>query len=145
MKSVGDILKEKGRDVWTLGPQATVFDALALMAERNVGAVLVMESGRLAGIISERDCARKLDIKGRSSSSTLVSEIMTGTVVYVHPEQTLEECMGLMTSRRIRHLPVLEGDTLVGVVSIGDVVKAVIAEQGFLIEQLTNYITGKGR
>ncbi len=145
MKSVGDILKEKGRDVWTIGPQATVFDALALMAERNVGAVLVMESGRLAGIISERDCARKLDIKGRSSSSTLVSEIMTGTVVYVHPEQTLEECMGLMTARRIRHLPVLEGDTLVGVVSIGDVVKAVIAEQGFLIEQLTNYITGKGR
>ncbi len=145
MKTVGDVLKEKGKNVWTIGPQATVYEALTLMAERNVGAVLVMDAGRLAGILSERDCVRKLDLKGRSAAATRVSEIMTESVVYVHPEQTMEECMGLMTSRRFRHLPVFEGDRLVGVVSIGDVVKAVIADQGFLIEQLTNYITGKGR
>jgi CBS domain-containing protein len=145
MKTVGDVLKEKGRAVWTIAPQATAYEALTLMAERNVGAVLVMESGKLVGILSERDCVRKLDIKGRSPASTKVSEIMTETVVYVRPEQSMEECMGLMTSRRFRHLPVLDGEALVGVVSIGDVVKAVIADQGFLIEQLTNYITGKGR
>ncbi len=145
MKTVGDVLKEKGTNVWAIDPQSTVYDALMLMAERNVGAVLVLEAGSLVGILSERDCVRKLDIRGRSPATTRVSEIMTESVVYVHPEQTMEECMGLMTSRRFRHLPVLDGGRLVGVVSIGDVVKAVIADQGFLIEQLTNYITGKGR
>ena len=145
MKIVADILREKGGSAHTIGPLATAFEALELMAARNVGAVLVVESSGLVGILSERDCVRKLEIKGHAARDTRVGDIMTASVFYVHPEQTIEECMGLMTNHRIRHLPVLEGGSLVGVVSIGDVVKAYIAEQGFLIEQLTDYITGKGR
>jgi CBS domain-containing protein len=145
VKTVADVLREKGGTVHSIGPNATVYEALELMARQNIGAALVVEGERLAGIVSERDCVRKLELRGRSARDTRVGEIMTGSVFYVQPEQTIEECMGLMTSHRIRHLPVLQEGRIRGVVSIGDVVKAYIAEQGFLIEQLTNYITGKGR
>jgi CBS domain-containing protein len=145
MRVVRDVLKEKGSDFWSVGPEDTVFRALEVMAEKNVGAVLVMEAGALKGILSERDYARKVALKGRMSKDTRVREIMTENVISVHPHQSIEECMALMTGNRIRHLPVFEGDRLAGVISIGDVVRAIIEEQGFMIEQLTDYITGKSR
>jgi CBS domain-containing protein len=125
-----------------MAPDATVYDALKLMADRNVGAVLVMDTDRLVGILSERDYARKVILHGKSSKDTSVREIMTQRVVYVRPEQTAEECMALMTDKRVRHLPVLEDDQVVGVISIGDVVKSIISEQEFIIEQLERYISG---
>ena len=143
MTMVSHILQSKGYDIWSIPPDATVFDALSLMAEKNVGAVLVMDAGLLVGILSERDYARKIILKGRASHDTRVREIMTENVVCVRPDQTTEECMALMTDKRIRHLPVIEGAKVMGVVSIGDVVKAVISEKDFVIEQLENYITGK--
>jgi CBS domain-containing protein len=141
MAFVSEILRAKGSDVWSVRPSTPVYEALELMAEKNIGAVLVVEGGSLVGILSERDYARKVILKGRSSQSTRVREIMTDRVVYVRPSQTTEECMALMTSHRIRHLPVMEQGKLLGVVSIGDVVKATIAEQAFTIEQLEHYIT----
>jgi CBS domain-containing protein len=144
MKTVSMLLRAKGPEVLSIVPDAPVFDALALMAERNVGALLVMEAGRLVGIFSERDYARKVILKGKTSRETPVREIMSSHVVSIRPEQTIAECMALMTERRIRHLPVLEGDGLVGIISIGDVVKAIITEQEFVIEQLQSYITGGG-
>ena len=144
MKTVSMLLRAKGPEVLSIVPDAPVFDALALMAERNVGALLVMEAGRLVGILSERDYARKVILKGKTSRETPVREIMSSHVVSIRPEQTIAECMALMTERRIRHLPVLEGDGLVGIISIGDVVKAIITEQEFVIEQLQSYITGGG-
>ncbi len=144
MKTVSMLLRAKGPEVLSIVPDAPVFDALALMAERNVGALLVTEAGRLVGIFSERDYARKVILKGKTSRETTVREIMSSHVVSVRPEQTITECMALMTERRIRHLPVLEGDELVGIISIGDVVKAIITEQEFEIEQLQSYITGGG-
>ncbi|MCG2768309.1 MAG: CBS domain-containing protein [Chloroflexota bacterium] len=143
MTMVSRILQSKGYDIWSIPPDATVFDALSLMAEKNVGAVLVMDAGLLVGILSERDYARKIILKGRASHDTRVREIMTENVVCVRPDQTTEECMALMTDKRIRHLPVIEGAKVMGVVSIGDVVKAVISDKDFVIEQLENYITGK--
>ena len=142
MKTVSMLLQSKGDDAWSVSPGTTVYDALVLMAEKNVGALLVVEGGRLVGIFSERDYARKVILQGKSSRHTSVGEIMTSRVVYVRPEQTIEECMALMTDKRIRHLPVLEGDRVIGVISIGDVVKAIISEQEFMIEQLENYIAG---
>jgi len=142
MKTVSTLLQSKGGDVWSVSPGTMVYDALALMAEKNVGALLVVEGDRLVGIFSERDYARKVILHGKSSRQTPVGEIMTSKVVYVRPEQTIEECMALMTDKRIRHLPVLEGDRLAGVISIGDVVKAIISEQEFMIAQLENYIAG---
>ena len=142
MKTVSTLLQSKGGDVWSVSPGTMVYDALALMAEKNVGALLVVEADRLVGIFSERDYARKVILHGKSSRQTPVGEIMTSKVVYVRPEQTIEECMALMTDKRIRHLPVLEGDRLAGVISIGDVVKAIISEQEFMIAQLENYIAG---
>ena len=141
MKKVGQLLQEKGRDVWAIGPEETVEVALHLMAEKNIGALLVLEDGALCGIFSERDYARKVFLLGRSSSTTQVQDIMTTRVYYVQVGQTINECMALMTDKHIRHLPVFSGDDLVGVISIGDVVKAIISEQEFLIEQLENYIT----
>ncbi len=140
--TVRQILQSKGGRIWSVGPHATVFDALMLMAEKDIGAVVVVEGGKLVGIFSERDYARKVVLKGRSSKDTLVSELMTPDVFYVHPDQTIEECMALMTKRHIRHLPVLDGDDLVGIITIGDAVKAVIADQEVMISSLENYIRG---
>jgi CBS domain-containing protein len=142
VKTVKEILRTKGYDVWSTTPDATVFDALTEMAQKDVGALTVMENGRLAGIISERDYARKVILQGKTSRTTLVHEIMSSPVIYVTPEQTVEECMTLLTGRRIRHLPVMENDQVVGIISIGDLVKAIITEQQFLIEQLESYING---
>ena len=142
MKVVKDILQAKGHQVWSITPDATVYDALTLMAEKNVGALVVLEGGRVVGIISERDYARKVILKGKASKDLQVCEIMTHRVVCVRSEQTMAECMVLMTDKHIRHLPVLVDDRLAGLVSIGDVVKAIIAEKEFIIEQLESYITG---
>ena len=144
MKTVRDVLKQKGRDVWSIAPDATVFDALRLLADKNIGAVLVIEAGRPVGIFTERDYARQVILKGKASKETPVREVMTSKVVFVRPEQSLEECMALMTDKRFRHLPVLEQGQLMGILSIGDVVKAVISEKDFLIEQLANYISSGG-
>jgi CBS domain-containing protein len=143
MKTVALLLRAKGNAVLTVPPDTPVFGALGLMAEKNVGAVLVVDGKRLVGIFSERDYARKVILKGRSSKETPVREVMSSTVLYVTPQRTMEECMVLMTEKRVRHLPVLEGERLVGVISIGDIVKEIIAEQEFTIEQLQNYITGR--
>ncbi len=142
MKTVKDLLRSKGYDIWSIGPDATVYEALQLMANKNVGALLVLDAGNLVGIMSERDYARKVVLKGKSSKDTPVREIMTEKVLCVRTDQTAEECMALMTSKHIRHLPVLEGNRLVGVISIGDVVRAIIEHQEFVIEQLENYIAG---
>jgi CBS domain-containing protein len=136
MKTVAEVLHAKGNGVWTIAPDASVYDALKLMADKNVGAVLVLDAGRLVGILSERDYARKVILHGKSSKDTLVQEIMTEHVVSVHPDMILEECMELMTDKHIRHLPVLEEGRLIGVISIGDVVNAIISEQKYVIERL---------
>ncbi len=143
MKTVAQLLRGKGHEVLSVPPETPVFEALKVMAEKNVGALLAVEGDRLVGIFSERDYARKVILKGKSSKDTPVREVMSSHVLYVRPEQTVEECMALMTDKRVRHLPVLEEGRLVGLISIGDVVKAIIAEQEFLIEQLQNYITGR--
>ena len=140
MKTVNQILKAKGRAVWSIQPGASIFDALKIMAEKEVGALVVTDGEKLVGIFSERDYARKIVLTGRSSQETPISDIMTKTVIYVEPKQTIEECMALMTGKHIRHLPVLEGTQLVGIVSIGDLVKMIIDDQQFLIEQLVRYI-----
>ena len=140
MKSVAELLRGKGHAILSVSPDVPVYEALTVMAEKNVGALLVLEGERLVGILSERDYARKVILKGKSSRETPVHEIMSTHVLYVRQEQTIEDCMALMTDKRVRHLPVFEGEKLVGVVSIGDIVKAIIAEQGFVIEQLQNYI-----
>src|SRR5215468_2077201 len=138
MRSVRDILRKKSPEVCSVRPDTSVYDALKLMAEKNIGAVLVMETNRPVGILSERDYARQVILKGKASKDTPVREIMTSRVVFVRPEQNVEECMAVMTDKRIRHLPVLEEGRLIGILSIGDVVKAVISEKQFLIEQLEN-------
>ena len=143
MKTITQLLRAKGREVLSISPEASVFEALQVMAEKNVGALLVVEGERLVGIFSERDYARKVILKGKSSKEIPVREIMSSHVLYVRPQQTIEDCMALMTDKRVRHLPVLEEERVVGVISIGDVVKAIISEQEFIIEQLQNYITGR--
>lgn len=140
MKTVKQLLEAKGREIYSIAPEARLFDALKLMAEKGVGALVVLDNGKLAGILSERDYARKVILHGKSSHDIPVSEIMTGKVITVHPRQTVEECMALMTEKRIRHLPVAEGERLIGVLSIGDLVKEVIAEQAQTIQQLESYI-----
>jgi len=142
MKYVKDILKNKGREVWNVSPDTHVFDALKMMADNNIGAMPVLESDKIVGMFSERDYARKVILKGKASKNTLIQEIMSRKVYHVSPEQSIEECMALMTDKRVRHLPVLEGGEMVGLISIGDVVKAIISEQEFLMGQLENYITG---
>lgn len=141
MKTVRELLDTKQGVLWSVTPDSTVYDALALMAEKGVGAVVVIENTKLVGILSERDYARQVVLKGKTSKETPVREIMTSRVMYVSPDQTIDECMALMTDKRIRHLPVLVEGDLVGLVSIGDVVKAVISEKQFMIEQLESYIT----
>jgi len=140
MKTLKQLLEAKGRNVYSITPDARVFDALKLMADKSVGALIVMEGDRLAGIISERDYARKVILHGKSSHDLEVRDIMTSKVISVHPGQTVGECMALMTEKRVRHLPVTEGERLIGVLSIGDLVKEVIAEQRQTIEQLESYI-----
>ncbi|HEY8560007.1 MAG TPA: CBS domain-containing protein [Pyrinomonadaceae bacterium] len=142
MKTVMNILDSKGNDVWRVAPDDTVFEAIKLMAEKGVGALLVMNGTELVGVISERDYARKVILNGKSSEKTRVGEIMTTEVICAPPEQTVEECMRVMTENRIRHLPVVRGGKVVGVLSIGDLVKAIIEEQHFTIKQLEMYITG---
>ncbi|MBZ5495357.1 MAG: CBS domain-containing protein [Acidobacteriia bacterium] len=143
MKTVRQILQAKGYDVWGVDPDSTVYDALKLMAEKNVGALLVLRGGLLIGIFSERDYARKMILKGKHSKDTLVREVMTEKPICVVPGKTIEECMSLMTENHIRHLPVMEADALLGVISIGDVVKGIIVEQQGTISDLEDYITGR--
>jgi CBS domain-containing protein len=144
MKSVAHILKSKpDQAVYTVTPTASVFDAVKLMAEKNIGALLVMEAETIVGVITERDYARKVVLMARSSKDTSVRDIMTSAVMYVRPDQTSEECMVLMTENRLRHLPVLDSGKLIGLISIGDLVREVISEQKFVIEQLEHYITGE--
>ena len=141
MKSVLQILKSKpNQEVLSIAPGSTVFNAMKLMAEKNIGALLVMEGDAVRGIMSERDYARKVILAGRSSKEMKVSEIMSSPVRCVPAETKNEECMAIMTKHRLRHLPVMEGDKLLGVVSIGDLVKDIISEQQFLIEQLEQYV-----
>ncbi len=142
MKTVANILAAKGSEIFEVAPGVSVYDALQLLAEKNIGALVVTEAGKLVGIISERDYARKVVLVDRSSQDTLVSEIMSRDVETVTPAASIEECLELMTERHIRHIPVLEDDDLVGVISIGDVVKAVIADLGALVDQLDSYIRG---
>ncbi|HEX9445288.1 MAG TPA: CBS domain-containing protein [Candidatus Binatia bacterium] len=137
---VKDILEVKGHSVWSVRPDASVYEAMALMATKGVGALMVMEGESVAGVISERDYARKVILEGRSSRTTEVKEIMTRHVLYAEPEQTIEQCMAVMTDKRVRHLPVLEQGRLAGVISIGDLVKSIITEQKFIIDQLERYI-----
>lgn len=143
MKTVANILAVKGSDVFRVAPGASVFEALQMLAEKNIGALVVTEGGKLVGIISERDYARKVALVDRTSRDVLVSEIMSSDVKTVAPTASIEECMELMTERHIRHLPVLEDNELVGVISIGDVVKAVIADLAAMVEQLDSYIRGR--
>jgi len=140
--TVRDMLRTKGSEVWSVAPDTTVYDALELMAEKNIGAVLVMEADRVLGILSERDYARKVVLAGKTSAGTPARGIMTERVMCVGPEETVEQCMALMTEKKIRHLPVVEDNQLVGIISIGDVVKATIAHKEFIIEQLEGYIRG---
>ena len=142
MKFVGEILGAKGTDVWSVTPQHTVFAALVLMAEKEVGALLVLDGESLVGVFSERDYARKVILEDKSSKDTSVSEVMSAPVFSVGPDQSIEDCMSLMTEKRARHLPVLEDGKLIGLISIGDVVKAVISEREAVIGQLESYITG---
>ena len=143
MKSVAQILLSKPEQtVQTVTPSTSVFDAIKLMAEKNIGALLVMEDAKIIGVITERDYARKIVLMSRSSKETPVRDIMTSPVMYVRPTHTNEECMALMTDNRVRHLPVVDGDKLLGLISIGDLVKDIISEQKFIIEQLEHYITG---
>ncbi len=142
METVRSILEGKGTAIWSVPPDASVYDALALMSERDVGALLVISNGRLEGIFSERDYARKVVLMGRSSRDMQVSEVMTAPVITVAPDWTVEECMRAVTSHRVRHLPVMEAGCLKGVISIGDLVNAIISEQAETIQHLSNYISG---
>jgi len=144
MTLVKQLLRSKGSEVVTVTPDTSVYDALQTMAEKNIGALVVVEKDEVVGIISERDYARKVILQGKTSIKVPVQEIMTERVYFVYPENTIEQCMALMTDKRVRHLPVLENDKLAGIVSIGDAVKAIISNQEFMIEQLENYIVGGG-
>jgi len=144
VKTAAHILKSKANQtIHRITPEASVFDAVKLMADKDIGALLVMAGTRVAGIITERDYARKIALMSRSSRETRVHEIMTSEVLYVRPERTSDECMALMTENRVRHLPVMDGDKLLGLISIGDLVKDIISEQQFVIQQLEHYITGE--
>jgi CBS domain-containing protein len=143
MTIVAEILKSKPEgSVYSIAPTATVLQALQSMAERHIGALLVMENDAIVGILTERDYARKIALMGRTSVTTLVSDVMTTTVMYVKPTQTSEECMALMTQNRLRHLPVVDNGAVLGMISIGDLVKNIISEQEFIIEQMKHYISG---
>jgi len=141
--TISAILKHKSSDLWSVSPEDMVFDAIQLMADKNVGALLVMAGGKLVGVMSERDYTRKIALKGKSSRETPVREILSTPIISATPHHTIEECMRLMTVHRVRHLPVLEGDAVLGIVSIGDLVNWIINAQSFTINQLESYITGQ--
>ena len=141
MASIKQVLQGKGHDVFSIGPEASVLDAIAMMAEKEVGALAVTEADKLVGVVTERDYARKVVLQGRSSDSTKVKDIMTSRVAYTRPDQSVEECMAVMTDKRIRHLPVMDGEKLLGMISIGDLVKSIIEEQKDVIQQLEQYIS----
>lgn len=140
---IKEILAVKGHSVWAVSPESTVFEAIEVMADKGVGALAVTLDEKLVGIVSERDYARKVILKGQSSRETFVREIMSTEVVCVSGEEKVDECMALMTEKRVRHLPILDGDKLVGMISVGDLVKTIISEQTFTIEQLEGYIRGR--
>ncbi len=146
MANVRDIIRTKNSvEIWSILPEASVYEALKLMREKNIGALLVMRGPKIEGIISERDCIRKVDLEGRTSKNTQVREIMTSQVLYVDINQSLEECMAIMSEKNIRHLPVFENQRLVGIISVKDVMKEIVSDQRFMIDQLSRYITGSGR
>jgi len=142
MRTVEQLLQVKGTDIWSIEPLTTTYNALEIMAEKNVGALLVMEKEKVVGIFSERDYARKVILKDKSSKNTSVGELMTREVFYIDAKSTLEESMALMTAKRIRHLPVLKNNRLIGIVTLGDVVRQIISDQQFAIRELEKYITG---
>lgn len=142
MNTIGHLLKSKDKNILSVEPKATVFEALQIMSENNVGALLVIHNGKLVGIFSERDYARKIILKGKQSKDTSVSELMTKDVLYINPQSTIQDCMVLMSAKHIRHMPVLEDDKLIGIVTIGDIVKQIISDQKTTIQELEQYITG---
>ena len=145
MATVRDIIRRKGGEVYSISPEATVFDALKMMADHNVGALLVMSGGKVEGILSERDCIRRVDLHGRNSREAKVKEIMTSKVLYVQASQSLEECVAIMIDTNIRHLPVFENEELIGLISARDALNEMVDQQKFMISQLEHYITGGGR
>lgn len=145
MATVRDMIRKKGRDVFTIAPEATILDALRMMADHNIGALLVASGNEIVGIVSERDCIRKVELKGKHVNDTQVREIMTSDVITVDCSQPLEECMSLMIEKNIRHLPVYDGNELMGLVSVRDVLREVIEVQQMMLSQLERYITGGGR
>ena len=142
MTTIAQLLNTKGDQIWSVEPKATIFEALEIMSEKEIGALLVMEDGKLTGIFSERDYARKVILKGKSSKETPIGELMTKKVFYMDPQKTINDCMAMMTAKRIRHVPVIEDNQVMGIVTIGDVVNQIISEQEVTINHLENYITG---
>jgi CBS domain-containing protein len=142
VQTINQLLQNKGNRVETVATDATVFEALAIMADKGIGALVVMQDNKPVGLFSERDYARNIILKGRTSKETQIAEVMSSHVVVAHPEQTVEDCMAIMTEKRVRHLPVMQDNQLIGIISIGDLVKAIIENQQFVIEQLVNYING---
>ena len=142
MTTIAQLLNAKGDQIWSVEPKATIFEALEIMSEKEIGALLVMEDGKLTGIFSERDYARKVILKGKSSKETPVGELMTKKVFYIDSQKTINDCMAMMTAKRIRHVPVIEDNQVMGIVTIGDVVNQIISEQKVTINHLENYITG---
>lgn len=145
MATVRDIVRKKGGEVISISPDASVFEALKLMSDQNMGALLVIVDGKVDGILSERDCARRLELHGRTARETLVRDIMTSKVLYAQANQSIEECVAIMIDKNIRHLPVFDNDELIGVISARDALKEMVDEQKFMISQLEHYITGGGR
>ena len=145
MTTLRDVIRKKGGEVYSVEPEATVFEAMKLMADRNAGALLVMKDGKVEGILSERDCVRRVELHGRSVNDTTVNDIMTSKVLYGQAGQSIEECVAIMIDKNIRHLPVFENDELIGLVSSRDALKEMVDEQKFMISQLEHYITGGGR
>ena len=141
MASVRQVLQSKGHDIWSIGPELSVYDAIEMMAREEVGALVVLDGETLVGVLSERDYARKVVLQGRSSRGTKIKDIMTTRVAFARPDQSVQDCMAMMTDKRIRHLPVMDGDALLGMISIGDLVKSIIEDQQHVIEQLEQYIS----
>jgi len=145
MTTLRDIIRKKGDDVYSIAPTASVFEALKMMADHNTGALLVMSGGKVDGIISERDCVRRVELHGRTSRDTKVEDIMTSKVLYAQVNQTIEECVAIMIDKNIRHLPVFDNDELIGLISVRDALNEMVDQQKFMISQLEHYITGGGR